>query len=93
MDAWLEHRRSVGKPIGGEIMICDADGHELPVGELGEVWLRSQRATPSYRYVGAEARTRDGGWESLGDNGWVDADPTNAVFPSLEHVTLGWGHS
>jgi transglutaminase-like putative cysteine protease len=23
--------------------------------------------------------------------GWVDADPTNAVFPDLEHVTLGWG--
>ncbi|MBX3226451.1 MAG: transglutaminase family protein [Labilithrix sp.] len=22
---------------------------------------------------------------------WVDADPTNGVFPSLEHVTLGWG--
>ena len=25
------------------------------------------------------------------DYGWVDADPTNSVFPSLEHVTLGWG--
>ena len=72
--AWLEHRGSVGKPIGGEIMICDADGNELPSGEMGEVWLRSRRETPSYRYVGAEARTRDGGWESLGDNGWVDAD-------------------
>lgn len=72
--AWLEHRGSVGKPIGGEIMICDRGGNELPVGEMGEVWLRSLRDTPSYRYVGAQARTRDGGWESLGDNGWVDAD-------------------
>ena len=24
-------------------------------------------------------------------NGWVDFDPTNAVKPSLEHVTLAWG--
>jgi bile acid-coenzyme A ligase len=38
------------------------------------VWLRSSRATPAYRYVGAHARTRDGGWESLGDNGWLDDD-------------------
>ena len=22
---------------------------------------------------------------------WVDADPTNALFPQLEHVTVGWG--
>jgi len=71
---WLEHRGSVGKPMTGEIMICDEDGNEVPVGEDGEVWLRSGRDTPTYRYVGAEARARDGGWESLGDNGHVDAD-------------------
>lgn len=23
--------------------------------------------------------------------GWVDFDPTNAVMPALEHVTIGWG--
>jgi transglutaminase-like putative cysteine protease len=22
---------------------------------------------------------------------WVDADPTNGMFPSLEHITVGWG--
>ena len=60
--------------MGGEIMICDLDGNALPADELGEVWLRSGRDTPTYRYVGAEARTRAGGWESLGDNGWLDAD-------------------
>jgi bile acid-coenzyme A ligase len=71
---WLEHRGSVGRPIGGEIMICDPEGNALPAGAEGEVWLRSARDTPAYRYVGAEARTRAGGWESLGDNGRLDAD-------------------
>ena len=28
----------------------------------------------TYRYVGAEARTLGGGWESLGDMGYVDVD-------------------
>jgi bile acid-coenzyme A ligase len=71
---WLEHEGSVGRPIGGEISIRDPEGNEVPVGEQGEVWLKSARPTPGYRYVGAEARTMGDGWESLGDMGRVDAD-------------------
>jgi bile acid-coenzyme A ligase len=71
---WLEHRGSVGRSLSGSIAICDPDGNELPPGEQGEIWMRSGRDTPTYRYVGAEARRREGGWESLGDMGWVDAD-------------------
>ena len=56
------------------MQITDADGNELPPREMGEVWLRNLRDTPTYRYVGAEPRTRDGGWESLGDMGWLDED-------------------
>jgi bile acid-coenzyme A ligase len=71
---WLEHRGSVGRPSGGQVQICDPDGHPLPAGQEGEVWLHSDRSRPAYRYVGAEARTRPGGWESLGDMGWLDED-------------------
>jgi bile acid-coenzyme A ligase len=69
---WLEHRGSVGRPSGGEVQICDAEGNVVANGEEGEVWLRSSRSTPAYRYIGAEARTRPGGWESLGDMGRLD---------------------
>jgi bile acid-coenzyme A ligase len=69
---WLKHRGSVGKPLLGKIMICDAEGNEVPTGTMGEVWLKSGRDTPTYTYIGAEARKRDDGYESLGDNGWVD---------------------
>ncbi|MFN8020707.1 MAG: AMP-binding protein [Acidimicrobiales bacterium] len=71
---WLAHRGSVGRSVPGSVQITDADGNELPAREMGEVWLKNLRDTPTYRYVGAEARTRDGGWESLGDMGWVDED-------------------
>jgi bile acid-coenzyme A ligase len=71
---WLEHRGSVGRPTSGSIMICDPDGNELPPGEKGELWLRRSRERPTYRYVGAEPKAREGGWESLGDVGWVDED-------------------
>jgi transglutaminase-like putative cysteine protease len=42
------------------------------------------------RLVGADASHA---WISVycPDYGWVDADPTNNVFPSLEHITVGWG--
>jgi bile acid-coenzyme A ligase len=71
---WLAHRGSVGKAAPGTVLITDEDGKEMPVGEMGEVWMRSLRDTPTYKYVGATARTREGGWESLGDMGYLDAD-------------------
>jgi bile acid-coenzyme A ligase len=72
---WLEHRGSVGRVITGEIKICDPEGNELPAGQQGEVWMRaSHRVDPTYQYLGAEAKQLDGGWESLGDMGWFDAD-------------------
>ena len=71
---WLEHRGSVGRVTSGEMKVCDENGAELPTGGQGEVWMRSTRDTPTYEYVGADAKTLDGGWESLGDMGWFDAD-------------------
>jgi bile acid-coenzyme A ligase len=71
---WLQHRGSVGRPFIGEIMIGDSDGNPLPPGEQGEVWMRWTRDAPPYTYRGASARRIQGGWESLGDVGYVDAD-------------------
>jgi bile acid-coenzyme A ligase len=71
---WLAHRGSVGRPARGTVMICDPDGNEQPAGQEGEVWLRTIRERPTYRYVGATPRQREGGWESLGDMGWLDED-------------------
>ena len=71
---WLEHRGSVGRAFTGSICITDEDGNEVPAGVEGEVWMKSDLESPSYRYIGAEAHEREGGWESLGDNGWLDED-------------------
>ena len=72
---WLEHRGSVGRAIAGEMKIVGEDGEDLPPGEVGEVFMRpSDPGKKTYRYVGAEAHVIDGGWESLGDLGSMDAD-------------------
>jgi len=71
---WLAHRGSVGRPAEGTVMIADDSGAEVPAGIRGEVWMRSVGGAATYRYVGAEARAMTGGWESLGDLGWLDDD-------------------
>jgi bile acid-coenzyme A ligase len=72
---WLEHRGSVGRVAGGELLIRGEDGAALPPNEVGEIFMRKAGGgTPSYRYVGAESRRLDDGFESLGDYGWVDED-------------------
>jgi bile acid-coenzyme A ligase len=70
---WLEHPGSVGPAVAGEITVLDPEGRPVPAGTVGEVWMRST-AGPTYRYMGAEAKTRDEGWESLGDLGYLDDD-------------------
>lgn len=88
---WLEHRGSVGRPIFGEMRILDPDGNELPPGAEGEVWMRTARDTPPYRYIGAEARSREGGWESLGDMGWLDEDGYLYLGDRLQDMVLSGG--
>lgn len=73
---WLSHKGSVGKPVDTcEMKIVGEKGETLPPGEIGEVYLRPLAGPgTTYRYLGAEAKAIEGGWESLGDMGWMDAD-------------------
>ena len=73
-DQWLAHRGSVGIVVAGEMKVLDDDGNPCPPGEVGEIYMRpSPGSAPTYRYVGATAKSRDG-WDSLGDLGYFDAD-------------------
>ena len=90
---WLAHRGSVGRPIGGSIMICDPEGNELPTGDEGEVWMRSPSERPTYHYIGATARTREGGWESLGDVGRVDDEGYLYLGDRMQDMILTGGQT
>jgi bile acid-coenzyme A ligase len=73
---WLTHKGSVGKPNATcEIKIVDEEGNTVPPGVVGEVYMRP-KAGPgtTYRYIGAEAKAIEGGWESLGDMGRMDEE-------------------
>ncbi|OBH81881.1 AMP-dependent synthetase [Mycobacterium scrofulaceum] len=73
-DQWLTHRGSVGVVVAGEMRVLDDDGNPCPPGVVGEIYMRpAPGSAPTYRYVGATAKSRDG-WDSLGDLGHFDAD-------------------
>ena len=73
-DQWLAHRGSVGVVVAGEMKVLDDDGNPCPPGVVGEIYMRpSPGSAPTYRYVGATAKSRDG-WDSLGDLGYFDSD-------------------
>jgi bile acid-coenzyme A ligase len=89
---WLEHRGSVGRTVLGEIEIRDPDGHPVPVGEEGELWMRrGPQVSSPYRYIGATARSAPDGWESLGDIGKVDADGYVYITDRLADMILVGG--
>jgi long-chain acyl-CoA synthetase len=67
---------SVGAPLGvAEIQIVDDEGESMPVGELGEVTVRSPAATNGYAEMDEPNRQafRDG-WYFTGDLGRLDED-------------------
>jgi bile acid-coenzyme A ligase len=73
---WLTHRNSVGRPVATcEMKIVDEEGNDAPPGQIGEVFMRPLAGPgTTYRYLGASAKAIEGGWESLGDLGWMDED-------------------
>lgn len=73
---YLTHIGSVGRLRPGSSMrIVREDGTDAEPGEVGEVFfLPDGGQGTTYRYLGAESKAIDGGWESLGDMGYVDAE-------------------
>jgi long-chain acyl-CoA synthetase len=74
---WLEHPGTVGKPIvHGQVLIGDDVANELPVGEVGLVYLRAPDKG-RFQYFKDASKTADtyrGDYFTLGDVGYVDAE-------------------
>jgi len=74
-EQWLAHKGTVGKPIWGELHICDEAGDEVPAGEEGQIFFGG---TPTPVYHNDPEKTADArnpkhpDWSSLGDIGRVD---------------------
>lgn len=90
---WLKHKGSVGRPVETcEMKIVGETGETLPPREIGEVFIRPLAgAGTTYRYIGAEAKAIEGGWESLGDMGWMDEEGYLYLTDRLSDMILVGG--
>jgi long-chain acyl-CoA synthetase len=76
------HIDSVGLPCpGARIVVMDAEGHELPRGEIGEIWIGGAQVIKGYwNNPKATAESFTGGFWHSGDLGSIDADNFVRVF-------------
>jgi O-succinylbenzoic acid--CoA ligase len=76
------HADTVGVPLpAARVKVMDDDGHEVPVGETGELWIAGPMVVPGY-WANPEATAASftaGYWHS-GDLGSIDADGYVRVF-------------
>jgi oxalate---CoA ligase len=66
---------SVGLPAGPEVVVLDAEGRVLPLGEAGEVAIRGDNVMAGYENnPEANAAAFTNGWFRTGDQGIFDAE-------------------
>ena len=85
--------RSVGKPVlGAEIKITDPDHRTLPVGNVGEIWLRTPSLFSGYYKSPdkTEAAFR-GDWCTLGDLGRLDDEGYLYIVDRIKDVIKSGG--
>ena len=77
-----EHIDSVGLPCpGADIIVVDAEGRELPRGEIGEIWIHSGSVIKGYwNNPKATAESFTAGYWHSGDLGSIDAQNFVRVF-------------
>lgn len=72
---WLAHPGSVGRAKLGQLHICDEEGHELPIGQTGEVYFENGHQFSYHKDPEKTAAcTNAKGWTTLGDIGHLDGE-------------------
>lgn len=91
---WQERPGTVGRPLIGEVHVCDEEGNELPPGRTGILYFSGG---PDFAYHGDPAKTASAhdplgrGWTTLGDIGHVDEDGFVYLTDRLSYVIISGG--
>jgi len=75
-DEYLAHPGTVGKgAMGTELKILDDEAQEIPNGEIGHIYMKSEHGILS-TYIGdvEPIPVTDDGYATVGDLGWLDDD-------------------
>ncbi|MHA1311843.1 MAG: class I adenylate-forming enzyme family protein [Candidatus Helarchaeota archaeon] len=87
--------RSAGKPIQGvEIKILDFNGNELPLGQIGEIWVKGNGIMKGY--WNNEEKTREvmkNGWYNMGDMGYLNDEGYLFIMDRSKDMIVSGGEN
>lgn len=87
--------RSCGRPsVGVELRIMDMTGSEVPCGEVGEIWIRSDTNLQAYYNLPEEtAKNLTDGWVHTGDAGYVDEEGYLYLKDRIKDMVVSGGEN
>jgi fatty-acyl-CoA synthase len=92
----LERMRSAGKALPGvELAIIDAEGKQLPPGEVGEIATRSGSNMAGYWNLPKSTASTLGkdGWLRTGDAGYMDRDGYLYIHDRIKDMIISGGEN
>jgi fatty-acyl-CoA synthase len=90
----IAHAGSIGKPLPyTETRLADDDGREVPIGEVGELWIRGPHVSRGYwNNPEATAAALDaGGWFHTGDLARRDAEGFHTIAGRKKDMIISGG--
>ncbi|MEM9168293.1 MAG: class I adenylate-forming enzyme family protein [Pseudomonadota bacterium] len=94
---YLDRPDSTGQAIAPvtDVKIFTEDGEETPIGEVGEVWIRSPATFRGYLNLPEETAKAltDDGWFRTGDLGRMDADGFVFIVDRLKDLIIRGGEN
>jgi len=86
---------SVGVPVPiCEVRIVDDDGHQMPVGQVGEIWIKGPTVVPGYwNRPDDTARTFTDGWLHSGDLGRLDDEGFLYIVDRAKDIVIRGGEN
>ncbi len=91
-----QRMRAAGLPLPGvEIKVVDAEGNEVPRGEVGEVATRSYANMAGYWKLdeATKATVGDDGWLRTGDAGYMDEDGYLYIHDRVKDMIISGGEN
>lgn len=95
LDEAADRPTSAGRPVPHvELIVVDEKGALVPVGHVGEIWLRGPSVTSSYwTRTGLQPATDPGGWLHTGDRGRYDTDGRLEVVGRAKDTIITGGEN
>jgi len=94
LDAGTKSTSSGTPALLTDIRIVNADGHDLPNQQVGEILVRGAHTSTEYwRNEQATAETFSNGWLSTGDRGYLDSDGDLVITGRSKEMIITGGEN